>query len=119
MVPVGLELPHEARLWWGWHDGIEREDAEVLPARRELGPGFDFLPLAEAIELYDDQREMFATTGIEELRPAHLFPITYRNGPVSCDCSVGEGKPTPMFHIHSHDYDLHGATTPRWLIPNQ
>jgi hypothetical protein len=23
--PLGLRLPHEARVWWGWHDGTDSD----------------------------------------------------------------------------------------------
>lgn len=29
LLPLGIDLPQEARVWWGWHDGT-REDAPIL-----------------------------------------------------------------------------------------
>ena len=37
-APVGLRLPVEARIWWGWHDGV---DVRLGP-RTELGPSLPF-----------------------------------------------------------------------------
>lgn len=51
-VPLGIVLPEEARVWWGWHDGTDpvRND----PVRGEefamLAPGRIFLPLGRAVK---------------------------------------------------------------------
>lgn len=111
MAPLGLRLPAEARTWWAWHDGAEPDPAAVS---RQLGPGQEYLSLREAVRLYQDEREMFTHDPfVRELRPADRFPIAYVSGPITCDCSVDEGAPTPIFHVHSHDYDIDGVRNPK------
>lgn len=48
-APLGLRLPSGARTWWGWHDGVAAR-AVRLARERELAPGLEFLPLAEAVQ---------------------------------------------------------------------
>jgi cell wall assembly regulator SMI1 len=115
---VGMRLPREARVWWQWHDGAAPNGP--LGAHRELGPGFAFLSLDEAIALYRRMRAMFedmwAAEGPEVVdywwRPT-WFPITERRGPVRCDCGVPDDEPTPIYWAYSHDHDADGLTTPK------
>ena len=52
LAPLGLSLPVEGCVWWGWHDGATGEGREKL-----LGPnGEKFLSLAEAVETYREFR---------------------------------------------------------------
>lgn len=109
-APLGLHLPVEARIWWGWHDGVS---ADVLPGygRTIGGPGFQFLPLKEAVAVYVRWRKLageLAGDFVGDPRvqladqdywwPPSWFPITSAsNGDtVACDCSVAEGDPTPI-----------------------
>ena len=50
--PVGIILPEEARVWWGWHDGTD--PLKIDPIRGEqfamLAPGRIFLPLGQAVK---------------------------------------------------------------------
>jgi hypothetical protein len=48
--PLGLRLPVEAQLWWGWHDGAADGGYAIS---RELGPGRQFLSLSAAVEHYE------------------------------------------------------------------
>jgi hypothetical protein len=45
-TPLGFTLPHEARVWWGWHDGAEPDDQGGIAM---LGPGRQFLSLEASI----------------------------------------------------------------------
>jgi hypothetical protein len=49
--PLGIVLPDEARVWWGWHDGTD--PLGIDPIRGEqfamLAPGRIFLPLGHAV----------------------------------------------------------------------
>lgn len=116
-APLGLRLPTEALLWWTWRDGAVAED---LAIERELGPGFEFLPLAQAVEQCVFQRKLAAEFG-ESPADAEFwwhtswFPITHRGGAVACDCSVAKGAPTPIFSPFSHDLDVDGRTHPAAL----
>jgi cell wall assembly regulator SMI1 len=44
---LGLRLPNEAKVWWGWHDGTGA--ARNRPHDREIGRSLRFLSLAEAV----------------------------------------------------------------------
>lgn len=112
--PLGLRLPTEARRWWTWHDGATAPAPPAPAPSRLIGPGLAFLPLRDAIELYETERAMFTSEPlVAELRPANFFPISYSAGPMSCDCSVESGAPSPIFHVHSHDYDIDGVRKPK------
>ncbi len=116
---VDLRLPDEARVWWGWHDGVPVEHFGVA---RELGPQLPYLPLAEALELYEHRRSLARTAGplgdqTELGDPDYWWdpswlPITESgNGTVvTCDCSVGPGDPTPVRAIFWGD--MSEARTP-------
>jgi cell wall assembly regulator SMI1 len=53
--PLGLRLPTEARVWWGWHDGVE---VDLL----SYGIGNCIVPLqlARAVEKYGELLEVAA-----------------------------------------------------------
>jgi cell wall assembly regulator SMI1 len=115
---LGIRLPSEARTWWQWHNGAAAHGP--LAAHRELGPGFAFLSLDEAVALYRRMRAMFEdiwrAEGPETIdywwRPS-WFPITERRGPVRCDCAVPDDAPTPIYWAYSHDHDADGLTQPK------
>ena len=110
--PLGLTLPVEARIWWGWHDGVDvRFGVHV-----ELSPSLPFLPLEEAAALCDHARRQAAQVAGDQAdywwRPS-WFPITERRGEIRCDCDVQEGAPTPIFYAYSHDHDADGLNNPK------
>src|SRR4051812_323503 len=109
--PVGIHLPIEARRWWGWHDGA---NPGGLAIEREIGPGFPFLTLEEAVDAYRRYREAAAESDEPDYwwRPS-WFPITDRRGAVRCDCDVASGEPAPIYWAYSHDHDRDGLTRPR------
>jgi len=117
-APLGLQLPLEAKRWWGWHDG---GDVGPLASDRYLGPGFEFLPLAEAIErcvwwrqlAVETARDIDSTDAASDPHfwwRASWFPVTERNGALACDCSVAADTPTPIYCPDSHD--VVGRTEP-------
>jgi len=97
-APLGLRLPDEARVWWGWSNGAPRHPS-----------GLPYLPLEEAVDLYRSVRRMADdVAGGAPAGAAHAsadfwwerawFPIT-RSGhgsTVACDCGVARGEPTPI-----------------------
>lgn len=104
-APLGVRLPLEARVWWGWHDGVPwRTDGERTTGR-ELGPGMDYLPLRDAVSQYLRERRNFTQVmgDPEPYRPKSFLTITYRGGPIMCDCAVAPGSPTPIYLADSHD----------------
>lgn len=69
LLPLGIDLPAEARVWWGWHNGT-REDAPILT--RYLGDRCP-LGLEDAADFYASDRgaqeQLFGFSGL-------LSPIT-------------------------------------------
>jgi cell wall assembly regulator SMI1 len=114
LEPLGVQASVEARVWWSWHDGVPT-DAVRTSDERSVGPGRDYLPLAEAVELYrtmrriaEDSAESEAEQGVEERRTADWWwrpdwlPIT-TNGAgttVACDCAVSTGAPSPVHAVN-------------------
>ena len=49
--PRGVRSGSELRIWWGWRNGVAADDVQKS-VERELGPGLEFLPLEECLELY-------------------------------------------------------------------
>lgn len=81
MAPLGIRLPDELRIWWGWHNGTEPLDT--------IGPGgWDFVPLQRAIEYYHGWLDYGAESVAPDI-PAmaeaywHVpwFPIVSLGGP--------------------------------------
>ena len=104
MEPLGLRLPMEARVWWGWHDGVEATSVR-LSREREIMPALEFHPLAEAVDRCWTWRRI--SRGWHDDAPGEQpdpwwddawFPITDAGqaGIVACDCSVAAGEPTPI-----------------------
>ena len=110
MAPVGLRLPAEAHVWWGWHDGADAGPGTLARDRQIGGPGFQFLPLAEAIEQYERNRRIAeAVADRMPESPADLadpwrwwdpggFPITVSaaGAVVMCDTTVPQGAVAPI-----------------------
>lgn len=121
--PIGLRLPAEARVWWGWHDGATPVSP---PALRELGPAKAFMQLREAIAYYRMMRDVAletvseATAGEPERGLADpdyywhpsWFPITVPTWTIACDCSVPDNAPTPIRSV-SHAGDPEGFMEPK------
>jgi cell wall assembly regulator SMI1 len=101
-VPLGLRLPTEARVLWGWHDGTESSLTS-----HAIGLDLLFLSLGDAVARY---RQEDAAAGVavgdgsppEETWQATWFPVAARgDGAVmACDCSIPEGAPTPIRYVH-------------------
>jgi hypothetical protein len=111
VAPLGLRLPIEARIWWGWYDGETKEGRGKL-----FTPWDGMLPLREAVDVYLSFRSM--ANKLSE--PDHLppprdnpdffwhpgwFPLLGPQLPFVIDCSVGENEPTPIRMIDWQDVD--------------
>lgn len=124
--PLGLRLPVEAKLWWGWHDGAEGRGSAYA-----IGLVLPYLQLGEAIQIYSETRQIAHDVtaepgGLEadDLWRPEWFPITVPlRGFLVCDCSTADGDPTP---IHLVDFEFadvsktpvapsFGALVERWL----
>jgi cell wall assembly regulator SMI1 len=98
LAPLGLRLPGEAALWWGWHDGVPSGQPRDMG-----GPVFRFLTLADAVQEYHSSRQVAESAARTKDEADHLwhptwFPITNTgySAVIACDCSVAEGAPTPI-----------------------
>jgi hypothetical protein len=109
--PLGLRLPAEARTWWGWHDGVFAADI-TWAKEREIGPDRQFYPLEEAVTRHRRHYEMLE--GIDGLDPDYMWPTgrifvtSTSNSVVSCDCTVEDGRPSPIYCQFTHDWDPDG-----------
>jgi cell wall assembly regulator SMI1 len=102
-APLGLRLPREARLWWGWHDGAS---PQIPGIAAELGPGRAFLSLAEAARECQRLREVMRYAWGDELgsywRESWL-PIDAYKRPILFDCGVGFDDPVPVRSFFMED----------------
>jgi hypothetical protein len=110
---VGISLSTEARIWWGWHDGVELGAAH--PWERGIGGAWDALPLAAAVADVIRNRQIAVTVAAENPGFHHAdWPDSWIAlcGDVSyprlaCECAVPAGAPSPV-----HYYDVSGNMEP-------
>jgi hypothetical protein len=91
LMPVGIDLPEEARIWWRWHDGVE-----VMPDGRVHSlAGRQLLTLSQAVEVYEQFRglnnELYGVDGLIQLFGEQ--PTIY------ADCSRRPQDPVPIYTI--------------------
>jgi hypothetical protein len=103
--PLGLRLPTEARMWWGWHDGVDSATIRGHGARL-IGPWWPYIPLAEAVAVCRLSRQRPETLQIPAAREPgwwrpSWFPLTqdYPIATLAFDCDVGEGEPSPIYRV--------------------
>ena len=77
-APLGLTVPPELRAWWQWHDGaVVPEGGRWI--QRTIGPGgYEFLPLADALDLYERLRSIFPD-GAEHVWTRTWMPFMARD----------------------------------------
>jgi hypothetical protein len=102
-APLGLRLPHEARVWWGWHNGVPA-DAVRRHDQRTVGVTWPYLPLAEAVELCAGWRTLsdeFEGYGEPRWFDPRWLPITseYPEAILVCDCGTEPSEPSPIRRI--------------------
>ena len=92
--PLGLELPTEGRVWWGWHDGTE----DVPEC--QIGPDLPFLSLAVALERRAEYlrlaRELWGADADAAWDPTWLPVTDPSRASIALDCSVPSGAPSPI-----------------------
>lgn len=105
LLPLGVDLPEEARVWWRWHDGILIEGD---PKATEISPGRTHLPLRYVAEDYaaleGAMRQLHGLHGL--LNPVGDKPIVY------FDCSVPRDAPVP---VYTQNDDV---VEPRLVLPS-
>lgn len=103
--PAGLRLPHEAVVWWSWHDGVARN---VGAAAREIGPRRHWLPLREALDERARALELMAEVWPDDPAEARVrwsptwLPIVTFEALVVIDTGVDAQAPCPV-RVHWWD----------------
>jgi len=86
LVPLGIDLPEEARRWWRWHDGAPPEAPAISPRRAHV-------PLRDAAEfnaaLRDEMPELYGLDRL--LSPVSDMPMVYFH------CAVPRDAPVPIY----------------------
>jgi hypothetical protein len=89
LLPAGIDLPEEARVWWRWHDGT-RPDAPAIA--RTFG-GREPCSLDSTVELYELERssvvELYGLDGL-------LVPVDERPH-IYFDCAGSRDEPVAIF----------------------
>jgi cell wall assembly regulator SMI1 len=100
--PLGIRLPAEVRVWWGWHDG-----AKPSLTSHAIGLDWLYLTLEDALARCGEERAGAADAVEEGVSPPQTWqpgwlPLATRgDGAVMvCDCSVPEAASTPVHRVH-------------------
>jgi cell wall assembly regulator SMI1 len=100
--PLGLNLPTEAQVWWGWHDGT----ASTLTSHA-IGRDILFLSLGAAMDRYEQERAAATAAIGEGIDSRDTWGVAWLpvaaagdGALIACDCSVAEGAPTPIRYVH-------------------
>jgi cell wall assembly regulator SMI1 len=112
---LGFQLPHEARIWFGWHDGV---DLAPWPPEQTLG-SLQFLTLEDAIGSCHQNREIAVAgaDGDEGLADAFWKPrwlalaVPGYGVNVVIDCSGAIDAPVPVYIVDFQNPDQ--AAAPR------
>ncbi|HST56322.1 MAG TPA: hypothetical protein VLJ42_10595 [Solirubrobacteraceae bacterium] len=111
---LNICLPAEARVWWGWHDGVPAKSIDWARERELGGVAFEYVPLCEAVNNYLLVRKEVAGFSRSMPPPANdpewhwrseWFPLTQLGG-IAIDCSVPFGSPTPVRLLDWHFEDF-------------
>jgi hypothetical protein len=110
LTAAGLQLPAEARLWWGWHNGATGTTSQS----DDIGHDVIIYSLGQALEEFRND-----LGGGGELAPASWLPLAQVTGGLLCiDCTPAEIAP-----VHRVDWqtgftpgtDSMGELVERWL----
>jgi hypothetical protein len=99
--PLGLKLPHEARVWWGWHDGADAGS----PFTSYLGPLRVFSPLAAAVRATAQTRETMQDSAgdLDEEWRASWLMLGAGGETTVIDCAVSDDAPVPTRYYRFDD----------------
>jgi hypothetical protein len=102
---IGLSLSAEARIWWGWHDGVDLEAA--APPTLFLGSGWETFSLALAVQDVIGKRQ-YAQASPDF--PNSAWPDSWitlcglASYPrIACDCAVPGGAPSTVHYFDPAD----------------
>jgi hypothetical protein len=99
LLPVGINPPEEARLWWRWHNGQQiASDGTV-----DTLAGRQIMPLNDSVEWYERFRGInYGAFGVDG-----LIPVLMQQPMIYIDCSRGFDDPVPVFTIgHGEEPEL-------------
>lgn len=97
--PAGIELSEEARVWWGWRNGVDLDAAK--PAATSLG-WVTPLSLQAAIEEAAMMAQISAQTAVDGYDPwdPNWLPLVGTEGAsITCDCGAGTAQASPVRFI--------------------
>jgi len=113
--PIGITLTNEARVWWGWRNGVPASvGAAGNWVARMVNGAFDHLPLEEAVLNHARQRALGEEFGRDidpppefHDRPADYWwepawlPLlkTQHGALIACDCTAPEVWGTPILYV--------------------
>lgn len=91
LLPVGINLPEEARIWWRWHNG-----QEVTPEGKvHTLAGRQFMAVEAAVDWYEKFRGInHGAYGLDG-----LIPVLIEQPTIWVDCSRGFDDPVPVYTI--------------------
>jgi hypothetical protein len=102
VTPLGLRLPREARLWWGWHNGTV---ADAPNLAWDIGPSRAFFSLELAVEESLGGREDLEGCGWQ----AGWIQVTSDRSRIYIDCSGDDNEPVSVWAV---DWELDNPVAP-------
>ena len=111
VLPLGLRLPVEARLWWEWHDGTDRDASVTSIEGNLLGPVLRLLRLDDAVNAYRSACQLANDAAGEsgmapqQWREGSWFPVvsTLHDSLFAVDCSVPAGQVSAVRVVEAAD----------------
>jgi hypothetical protein len=92
---LGLTVPAEVSVWWGWHDGVAGDSLQM----RLIGLGWEPLQLDDAVEATLTHRRLAETEDPfpDWPQPWLVLGFDGSRGRLVCDTSVEPGEPSPIY----------------------
>lgn len=105
LLPLDVDLPEEARVWWRWHNGWRPDSSQLA---RAIIPGRWLTSLQVAAQEYEDFRDPMRDAGDPEglVSPVGRKPTLYFH------CSGPRDVPVPIYS--RNDY----TDPPRLVLPS-
>jgi hypothetical protein len=94
LLPLGIDLPDEARVWWRWRNGTDPS----APAGRTLFGDRHFLSLQQNLVTYEDVNATWEDDGYGKL----LKPVGQRPS-IFFDCRGARTAPVPVLWAEDID----------------
>lgn len=118
---IGLRLPVEIQTWFAWHNGVTVPDRGSPSPEVDLGRGWRFLSIQQAVETYRSwlAAAQRAADSSSDLPADHWWPPSWL--PLShldhgyvlvVDCDAPNGAVTPVRTVAWEDLDFHRIRTP-------